>query len=101
VWYTELSQDHHLSGGGIIRVYSKFLLMPEDNDRIRILKELKTSNIMLAVTLVLAISTEINEIGKFDQKANLAYLWGILIHNRTEAQEVYDLRYRTMLKKLK
>jgi hypothetical protein len=56
---------------------------------------------MLAVTLVLAISTEINEIGKFDQKANLAYLWGILIHNRTEAQEVYDLRYRTMLKKLK
>jgi hypothetical protein len=28
VWYTELSQDHHLSGGGIIRVYSKFLLMP-------------------------------------------------------------------------
>ena len=101
LWYRELSQDHHMSGGGIIRVYSKFLLTPEDHDRVKILKELKTGNVMLTVTLVLGISTEINDIGNFDRKAELAYLWGILIHNRSEAQELYHLRYRSMLKKLK
>lgn len=99
LWYRELSQDHHMSGGGIIRVYSKLLFEADDMDKVRVLKELKTGNVMLAVTLVLAISTEINDIGSFDRAENLAYLWGILLHNRSEAQELYDIRYRTILKK--
>lgn len=101
LWYRELSQDHHMSGGGVIRVYSKLLIEVDDMDRERVLKELKTGNVVLAVTLVLAISSEINDIGDFDRKANLAYLWSILSHDRSEAKELYDLRYRTMLNKKK
>lgn len=99
LWYRELSQDHHMSGGGIIRVYSKLLFEADDIDKTRILKELKTGNVILAVTLVLAIATEINDLGNFDRTQDLSYLWGILLQNRSEAQELYDIRYRTMLKK--
>lgn len=88
-----------MSGGGIIRVYSKLLFEADDIDKTRILKELKTGNVILAVTLVLAIATEINDLGNFDRTQDLSYLWGILLQNRSEAQELYDIRYRTMLKK--
>jgi hypothetical protein len=97
-WYRELSQDHHLSGGGIIRMYSKLLLEPTDQSREGTLKKLKSDNSMLAVVLVLAIVSEINKIGNFDRGERLRYLWGIMIENRTEAREAFDLRYRVMLK---
>jgi hypothetical protein len=101
LWYRELSQDHHMSGGGIIRVYGKLLLEPTDNIRDKTLKDLKTSNVMLAIALVLAISTEVNDIGGFDRGERLAYLWSILTKNRPEARELFNLRYRTMLRKNK
>ena len=100
LWYRELSQDHHMSGGGIIRLYSKLLLEPDDNSREKTLKELKTANVMIAVALVLAIATEVNDIGGFNRGEKIAYLWGILTHNRPEAGKLFDLRYRTMLAKV-
>lgn len=99
LWYRELSQDHHMSGGGIIRLYGKLLLEPTDSSRERVLKELKTSNVMLAIALVLAIATEVNDIGGFDRGQKLAYLWSIMTHNRPEARELFNLRYRAMLAK--
>jgi hypothetical protein len=99
IWYRELSQDHHMSGGGIIRVYGKLLLEPTDTARETTLTQLKSDNLMLTVVLVLAIATEINKIGRFDRGERLAYLWGIMTQNRSEAREVFSLRYHTLLRR--
>ena len=95
--YRNLSQDHHISGAGIIRVYAKLLIDERDERREPILEELKVNNVMLAVAIVLAIFSEINDICRFDRGQALAYCWGILAKNRDEAQEMYDLRYRRMV----
>jgi hypothetical protein len=63
------------------------------------LKGMKTSNVMLAIVLVLAIATEVNDIGGFDRGQKLAYLWSIMTSNRPEARELFKLRYRAMLAK--
>lgn len=97
LWYRELSQDHHMTGGGIIRVYGKLLLEPTDDERETILRRLKTNNVFLAVALVLAIETEINDIGNLGHTQKLAYLWRIMVSNRPEAQDIFRLRYRKML----
>ena len=98
--YQNLSQDHHMSGAGIIRVYAKLLIDEMDERRGPILKELKTNNVMLAVAIVLAILSEINDICRFDRGQALAYCWGILAENRDEAQEMYNLRYRSMVRRI-
>jgi hypothetical protein len=88
-----------MSDGGIIRLYGKLLLEPTDSSRETVLKELKTSNVMLAIALVLAITTKVNDIGGFDRGQKLPYLWSIMTHNRPEARELFKLRYRAMLAK--
>lgn len=98
--YRSLSQDHHMSGAGIIRVYAKLLIDEKDERRGPILKELKINNVMLATAILLAIFSEINDICRFDRGLALAYCWGILAENRDEAQEMYDLRYRSMVRRM-
>ncbi|MGH7215662.1 MAG: hypothetical protein ACREIG_00345 [Nitrospiraceae bacterium] len=99
LWYRELSQEHHMSGGGIIRVYGKLLLESTDADRDRIIREMKTSNVLFAVVCVLAVATEINDIGGFDRRQTLAYLWNILTQNRIDARELFTRRYLAMLRR--
>ena len=97
--YRTLSQDHHLSGAGIIRVYAKLLIDERDARREPILRGIKITNVMLAVAILMAIYSEINDICHFDRGPTLAYCWRILSEDRTEARELYALRYRTMLQR--
>ena len=75
------------------------LIDEKDARREPILRDLKITNVMLTVTILLAIYSEINDIGHFDRAPALAYCWRILSETRTEARELYKLRYRTMLQR--
>jgi len=97
--YSTLSQDHHLSGGGIIRVYAKLLIPDDDDRRAPILKALKHRNALLAISILLAIYSEINDICKFNRGTKLAYCWDILVGHFEFANELHSLRYKAMLKR--
>lgn len=97
--YRTLSQDHHLSGAGLVRVYAKLLIDEKDARRDPILRDLKNSNVILALSILLSIYTEINDICRFDRGRALAYCWCILMEDRDEVRELYNLRYRSMLRR--
>jgi hypothetical protein len=99
-FYSELSQDAHISSAGLIRMYSKLLLEKTDTDREKILKLIKTNNFMLCLILAIAIASELNEIGQFDRGAKLSYIWRILITDWLDARRIYKLRYRAMAKRV-
>lgn len=96
-FYSELSQEAHISGGGVVRIYSKLLLEKEDSDRERILKVIKSNNFMMSLTLVIAIATEINDICRFDRNERLAYLWRVITEESHDAKRLFNLRYKAML----
>ncbi len=83
----------------MVRIYSKLLLETTDADRERILRVVKSNNGMMAFILVLAIATEINDIGRFDRTPKLLYLWKIMTTEWTDAKRLFDRRYKRMLKK--
>lgn len=95
-FYREFSQDAHMSGAGAVRIFSK-LLLADDQGRDKTLKQIKTENVLVATALVLAICSEMNDIGKFNHGQSLAYLWGILGQQRAVADELFQKRYRGML----
>jgi hypothetical protein len=97
--YKILSQDHHLSAASIVRVYGKLLIEETDPRRASLLKSIKDDNITLLLTVLLAVYSEINDICRFDRGTALAYCWRILVEYRSEAEDLYRVRYRAMLQK--
>ena len=95
-FYREFSQDAHMSGAGAVRIFSK-LLLGDDQGRDETLKKIKTANILVSVALLLAICSEMNDIGKFDHSRSLAYLWGVLAQQKAVVDELFQMRYRSML----
>ncbi len=95
-FYREFSQDAHMSGAGAVRIFSK-LLLGDDQGRDQTLKKLKTANVLVATALLLAICSEMNDIGKFDRGQPLAYLWSVLAQQRAVLDELFQMRYRSML----
>lgn len=95
-FYREFSQDAHMSGAGAVRIFSK-LLLGDDQGRDQTLKKLKTANILVATALLLAICSEMNDIGKFDRGQALGYLWSVLAQQREVLDELFQMRYRSML----
>ena len=96
-FYSELSQEAHISGAGMVRMYSKLLIETTDVDRERVLRLVKSNNGIMAITLALAIAAEINDIGKFDRTVKLLYLWKVLSTEWTDAKRLFDRRYKRML----
>ena len=97
-FYKDLSQDAHGSGGGIIRIYSK-LLLERDQGREAVLKKLKYNSFLTATALVLAVSTEINDIGKFNRRERLGYFWQVLSAEFPDGKELFEKRYKNLLKR--
>jgi hypothetical protein len=97
-FYSELSQEAHVSGAGLVRMYSKLLIESTDADRDRVLKVIKSNNYMLALILVLATVTELNDIGSFDRTTKLSYLWTVVVKEWTDAKRLYTRRYKRILK---
>ncbi|NGZ01836.1 MAG: hypothetical protein CV090_02150 [Nitrospira sp. WS238] len=95
-FYREFSQDAHMSGAGAVRIFSK-LLLADDQGRDKTLKQIEADNVLVATALVLAICSEMNDIGKFNHGQSLAYWWGILGQQRAFADELFQKRYRGML----
>lgn len=95
-FYREFSQDAHMSGAGAVRIFSK-LLLDDEQDRNLTLKKHKSANVLVSAALLLAICSEMNDIGRFDRGRSLAYLWGILAQQRAVVDELYQMRYRSML----
>lgn len=95
-FYREFSQDAHMSGAGAVRIFSK-LLLGDGQGRDQTLKKLKTANVLVATALLLAICSEMNDIGKFDRGQPLAYLWSVLAQQRAVLDELFQMRYRSML----
>lgn len=99
-FYSELSQEAHISSSGLVRIYSKLLLEKTDTGRERILKIIKTNNFILCLTLSIAIASELNEIGQFDRGTKLSYIWKILATDWLDAKRIYKLRYKAMAKRM-
>lgn len=95
--YRSLSQDHHVSGAGIVRIYAKLLIDEKDERRDKVLTSLKNSNVLTAASLLLSVYSEINDLVKFDRNAALAYCWERLSVVAYEARNLYQLRYQSML----
>jgi hypothetical protein len=98
-FYSELSQDSHMSSAGLARMYSKLVIEPNDVDREKILKRIKSNNFMLTLTLCVAIATELNDIGLFDRGQKLSYIWKVLSHESFDAKRLFNRRYKAMVKR--
>lgn len=96
-FYSELSQDVHLSGAGIARMFSKLLIQPTDTDRELVFRKIKSNNFMLALTFAVAIATELNDIGKFNRGSKLEYIWKILDETWPDSRRLYRMRYRALV----
>lgn len=97
LFYSELSQDVHMSGAGIARMFSKLLLQKTDQDKEMILHQIKSNNYMLALVISVAIATEINDLCKFDRGSKLAYIWKILSDAWPDAARLYKKRYKRVV----
>jgi hypothetical protein len=94
--YKNLSASAHLSAAGLVR-NAGFLILPRDERREEILTKLKSDSVFTAITLVLAICTEVNALGQFERDEPIKYLWGILTGYSDEAQALYRRRYTALL----
>lgn len=97
-FYRTLSQDAHHSWTGLARAYP-FLLkgqVPEEQ-RQHGLKVLRTRQVHMSLTLMMALITEIElELG-FGLSERAKYVWTILRDWSDEATEVYDRFYKNIL----
>ncbi len=94
--YKEPSADSHMTSVSIALRLSILLIKKEDG-REEKLEQIKSDTISMALTLILAIATELNNICNFGRDQKLAYFWGILIEYWREAKGLYMRRYQSML----
>jgi len=94
--YKNLSASAHLSAAAIVR-NAGFLLLPREERREGILRKLKSDSVFTAITLVVAICTEVNALGYFERDEPIEYLWGVLTGYSGEAQGLYQRRYGALL----
>ncbi len=94
--YKEPSADSHMTSVAFI-LRQVILLMKKEHGREEKLEQIKSDTISMALTLILAIVTEVNNICKFELDKKLAYFWRILIEYWREAKGLYERRYQSML----
>lgn len=97
LFYSELSQDVHMSGAGIARMFSKLLIQSSDQDRETILHRIKSNNYMLSLIISVSIATEINDLCRFDRGGKLTYIWKILSGAWADADRLYKKRYKRLV----
>lgn len=76
--YRELSADSHVSAAGMMRHHGQ-LLREKGEEKQKILSKLKSNSFLTAITLIIAICTEINDICHYGREEKLSYLWRILV----------------------
>jgi hypothetical protein len=95
--YRELSQETHLSFPGLSHRGGNSLRRKDDPLRESTWLKKRSDAAAIATILVLALLTEVNVVLRFDAEKRCPYLWGVLREYFGIAEELYAVRYQTML----
>jgi hypothetical protein len=100
--YGDTSAEAHLKPGGLIAVSGVVLSSiapPQVREQIenRNIHQYKFIHFSRTVLTLLAIATEIDNYCKLNNRDQLSKLWGLLAGYSSDAQDVYEGRYRAML----
>ncbi len=97
-FYRTLSQEAHHSWAGLARSYP--LLVPgqlPDDQRKHHLELMRTRQVNMSLTLMMAIITELELEFRFGLNERAKYVWSILREWSEEAKDIYDRFYRPVL----
>jgi len=97
-FYADLSQQSHLGGQGIMKRSSPLLHDPRSPERAATLNKNRRTWIGQALTLTLALASEVESYFQFGMRAQFSYLWGVTAPVIVVAQEMYDKRYADLLR---
>ena len=95
-FYGRLSAASHLSWLGVA-MHSANVFIEDREQRSRILNKFRSDYVMMTITLVLALISEIQIEINYNLSERLRYVWGILNPFWEEAKELYDFRYASLL----
>lgn len=96
-FYADLSQQSHLGGQGMMKRSSPLLHERNSPERQATLNKNRYTWIGQAITLTLALATEVEAYFQFGIETDLRYLWGVTAPVIVVAQEIYDKRYAKLL----
>jgi hypothetical protein len=97
-YYADLSQQAHLGGQGMMKRSSPLLHERKSTEREATLNKNKYTWIGQAITLTLALASEVEAYFQFGLQTELSYLWGVTAPVIVVAQEVYEKRYAELLR---
>jgi hypothetical protein len=95
--YRGLSQKSHMSAAGITQAHGLLLLKDEEGREERLMK-FKSDAIFTSTTLIACLGSEINSTCGFGRDKELWYIWTLLVEHWGEAEDLFKLRYKAMLK---
>jgi hypothetical protein len=97
-FYSDLSQQAHLGGGGLVKragaLINDYRRNPETEEN---LKRYKNSQVGQTVSLVLALASELEAYFNFGLRERAQYVWGVVTPYIVVANELYDKRYASLL----
>jgi len=96
-FYRDLSQDSHLSWPGLFRRGGWFLFSRPDAKQQFVLRKAKSDSLSTAVTLLIAIASEIELLCRFGLGTRLRYLWGLFAPIAGDARAIYEMRFAACL----
>jgi hypothetical protein len=94
-FYKDLSSASHLSFVGFFRGAGQ--LSRPRSEWEHLLPKVKSDQVFRAVTLLLALLSELEIALSLEERSRLTYLWSIVSNYWGEAKEVYDMRYAAAL----
>jgi hypothetical protein len=97
-FYRDLSGQSHLDGLGLMK-RAGFLLSDHRRDEatVTMLQQFKHDQVGMAITLVLALVSEIEAQFGFGLADRAKYLWKIIVDSMPIAQEIHEKRYSRLL----
>ncbi len=107
--YRELSTQSHIEPKGVGEMGLHFVGMSdlqaisrEDPDKIKErleqkLREFRTSQVWIGVTLILSLATEIDLHFEYGLRDKVAFYWSLFSAHSETAEEFYEERYRALL----
>jgi hypothetical protein len=104
-FYSETSAQAHLNPAGLFSV-AMFLISEfapgnvRENVEGRMLQQFTFKHLSRTFILVLAVLSEIDSFCQLDNRNDLVRVWGILSGYSEEADDVYNERYRDMLRSI-
>jgi hypothetical protein len=94
--YRELCGQSHLEPSAIVELYPFFLQINEETIEDEIYYH-KSKQIYLATTFILSLISEIEIDFNYGLKSRLSYLWVLLNSGNDLSEEVYKMRYQSLL----